>query len=70
MVNHLPLKILAIGLIALSGVIPTAAVLFQDKTLGLAKYLPSSSRCEQALPGVCEMRCRSKDNCTLEWVKR
>jgi hypothetical protein len=70
MANNLPLKIFAIGIILSSGAVPTAIALFPDKIIGLAKYLPVSNRCEQALPGICEMRCRSQDNCALERVKR
>jgi len=64
------LKILSIGLILLRGAMPATIVSFQDKTLAiLTEYTPSSRRCEQALPGICEMRCRSKDNYVLEFMR-
>jgi hypothetical protein len=70
MANHLALKIVATGIILICGVTPTAVVLFQDKVANILSYVPISNRCLQAVPDICEMRCRSKDNCALEWVKK
>ena len=69
MVDHLALKTLAIALILFSGAAAPAVVLVQHDAGALLQHAPSSNRCEQAMPGVCETRCRSKDDCALEWVK-
>jgi hypothetical protein len=69
MTDNLALKVLAVSLILFSGGGAAALVLFQHETFELLKYVPTPDRCEQELAGICEMRCRSTNDCALQRVK-
>jgi hypothetical protein len=69
MLNKLALKVLAIGLIFLSGVAPTAIVLFHDRTVAfILQFAPASRPCEQAVPGVCEPTSQFPENAKVQTI--